>query len=352
MAPKMFPTSLLLISLLASLLHPSTPLNSPSPYLSPTILSPNYQKMLQNFKIYIYPQTEPPIFKSKVETLFYSTLSRSNFITQDPEEAQLFFIPFSFHSKISPRSAARVVGKYRTAYVYWNRTLGTDHFFLSCNGVGHGSDRNVVELKKNSVQISCFPTGDGLFIPHKDVTLPPLANIHASHSPADKSANYLAFVRYNWVKESNLIEGLLSDPEIFVESEPSDQMTYEGRVAGSKFCLFEYGPEISAIGDAMSFGCVPLVITSRPIQNLPLMDVLTWQGIAVFVGTSGGARELKRLMERVVVEEYEEMSRSAAAVSKHLVWNDTPQSYDAFYMVMYQLWLRRHTIRYAEREWA
>nr|DAD22011.1 TPA_asm: hypothetical protein HUJ06_023474 [Nelumbo nucifera] len=29
------------------------------------------------------------------------------------------------------------------------------------------SDRNIVELKKNSVQISCFPIVEGRFIPHK-----------------------------------------------------------------------------------------------------------------------------------------------------------------------------------------
>ncbi|XP_039067439.1 probable glycosyltransferase At5g11130 [Hibiscus syriacus] len=335
-----------------SFLSLSTALTS-SPYLSPTILPQNYQKMVKSFKIYTYPPPESLSFDSKVESLFYSSLIRSNFITQNPEEAHLFFIPFAFHSDLSTKSAARVVGDYRTDFIYWNRTLGADHFFLSCSSVGHGSDRNVVELKKNSVQISCFPTMPGLFIPHKDVSLPPLANVHApTQAPGRKSTSYLGYVRYNWVKETSLVEQLLADPEILVESEPSDQMAYEERLAGSKFCLFEYGSEISAIGEAMSFGCVPVVITDRPIQDMPLMDLLKWQRIAVFVGTSGGAKEIKRVLGRVVVEEFEDMREYAAVASKHFVWNQTPQPYDAFHMVMYQLWLRRHTIRYAEREWA
>ncbi|GKU92009.1 hypothetical protein SLEP1_g5797 [Rubroshorea leprosula] len=308
--------------------------------------------MLKAFKTYVYPRSVAPSFDSQVESLFYFSLTQSNFITQNPEEAHLFFIPFSFHADLSPRSTARVVGDYRTDYIYWNRALGADHFYLSCTGVRHGSDRNVVELKKNSVQISCFPTTSGLFTPHKDITLPPLANVHALHAPANKSAKYFAYVKYNWVKESTLVEELLSDPEILVESEPSDQMTYEARLAGSKFCLFEYGQDVTGIGEAMSFGCVPVVITDRPIQDLPLTDVLSWQRIAVFVGTRGGAKELKRVLVRVVVDGYEDMRRSGAAASKHLVWNETPQSYDAFHMVMYQLWLRRHTIRYPDREWA
>ncbi|OMO76582.1 Exostosin-like protein [Corchorus olitorius] len=309
--------------------------------------------MLKNFRIYTYPPPETLSFDSKVESLFYSSLLHSPFITQNPEEAHLFFIPYAFNSQVSPRAAAYVVSDYRTQYIYWNRTLGADHFFLSCLGVGHGSDRNVVELKKNSVQISCFPTTAGLFIPHKDVSLPPLANVHSpAHAPGSKTTNHLGYVRYNWVKESTLVEQLLADTEFLVESEPSDQVTYEERLAISKFCLFEYGPDISAIGEAMSFGCVPVVITDRPIQDLPLMDLLTWQKLAVFVGTNGGAREIKRVLGRVVVEEFEEMSASAVVASKHFVWNETPQPYDAFHMVMYHLWLRRHTIRYAEREWA
>ncbi|GMI87178.1 hypothetical protein like AT4G38040 [Hibiscus trionum] len=335
-----------------SFLPLSTPLTS-SPYLSPTILPRNYHKMIKNFKIYIYPPPETLSFDSKVESLFHSSLIHSNFITQNPEEAHLFFIPFAFRSDLSTRSIVRVVGDYRTEFIYWNRTLGADHFFLSCYGVGHGSDRNVVELKKNSVQISCFPTTPRLFIPHKDVSLPPLANFHTpAHAPGTKSSSHLGYVRYNWVKESSLVEQLLVDPEILVDPEPSNQLTYEKRLAESKFCLFEYGPEILAIGEAMSFGCVPVVITNRPIQDMPLMDLLRWQHIAVFVGTSGGAKEIKRVLGRVVVEGYEDMRESAAVASKHFVWNETPQPYDAFHMVMYQLWLRRHTIRYAEREWA
>ncbi|KAL4290769.1 hypothetical protein GQ457_14G024890 [Hibiscus cannabinus] len=183
-----------------------TPLSS-SPYLSPAILTQNYQKMVKSFRIYNYRTLETPSFESKVESVFHSSLVRINFITQNPDEAHLFFIPFAFRSDLSTRSVAHVVGDYRTGFVYWNQTLGADHFFLSCSGVGHGSDRNVVELKKNSVQVMSFPTTPGLFIPHKDVSLLPLANVHApAHASGTKSLGHLGYVRYNWVKESSLLE--------------------------------------------------------------------------------------------------------------------------------------------------
>ncbi|KAK8515092.1 hypothetical protein V6N13_122052 [Hibiscus sabdariffa] len=33
-----------------------------------------------------------------------------------------------------------------------------------------------------------------------------------------------------------------------------------------------------------------------PFMDMPFMDLLTWQQIALFVGTSGGAKEIKRVL--------------------------------------------------------
>nr|DAD38024.1 TPA_asm: hypothetical protein HUJ06_008665 [Nelumbo nucifera] len=48
------------------------------------------------------------------------------------------------------------------------------------------SDRNIIELKKNSVQIPCFPTAEGRFIPPKDVSFPHLNDQHL-HAPPGKN---------------------------------------------------------------------------------------------------------------------------------------------------------------------
>lgn len=142
---------------------------------------------------------------------------------------------------------------------------------------------------------------------------------------------------------------LVNDPNFLIESEPSDQLTYTMRLATSKFCLFEYGGDVSGIGEALSFGCVPVVITDRPIQDLPFMDVLRWQEIVVFVNNNGGAKELKLVLGDTDTwgERYEQMKGLGVKASQHFVWNELPQPLDLFHTVMYQLWLRRHTIRYA-----
>ncbi|KAK2637407.1 hypothetical protein Ddye_032199 [Dipteronia dyeriana] len=328
-----------------------------SPYFSPPTFLPNYQNMLKSFKIFTYTPPQPLVFSTPAESLFFSSLMNSSYLTQDPEQAHLFFVPFS--SATPTRSLSRLVNALRTDLPFWNRTLGADHFYVSCDGIGFNSDRNLVELKKNSVQISCFPTQRSSFVPHKDVTLPPLADPH--HAPViNETKNYLGYVKYGAVKKSSLVNELRDDQDFLVERQPSDVLTCEWRLSVSKFCLLEYGDgDISGISDAVRFGCVPVVITDRPIQDLPLMDVLRWQEIAVFVrwenksgGGSGGAKRLRHVLDRTYGDEkrYEEVRGSCVTAGQHFVWNEEPQPLDAFHLMMYQLWLRRHTIRYARSE--
>ncbi|KAJ7964579.1 Exostosin-like [Quillaja saponaria] len=310
-----------------------------SPYLSPTTIFPNYQKMLQSFKIFIYKPNKPFTYETAAESLFYTSLLHSPFRTENPDEAHLFFVPFS--PDLSMRSLARFIRTLRMEQPYWNRTLGADHFYLSCTGIGYESDRNLVELKKNSVQISCFPTRNGNFVPHKDITLPPVKNPQA---PLNTTARFLGYVMVNGGRESTLVNELSYDPEFLIESQPSDQ------VGRSKFCLFDYEVDVTGIGEALSLGCVPAVITDRPINDLPFMDVLRWQEMVVVVKRERGVKEVKRVLDRTWRERYEEMRGLGVVASKHFEWHEQSQPFDSFQTVMYELWLRRHTIRYVRRE--
>lgn len=150
-----------------------------------------------------------------------------------------------------------------------------------------------------------------------------------------------------------LISRLRTDAEFLIESEPSDEGVFLERVLNSKFCLFVYDTEgVVGLSVALSQGCVPVVITDRPIQDIPLMDVIKWSEIAVFVGSNVGPDDLKGALIRTCEDGgYEKMRRLGVAAAHHFAWNESsPQPFDAFKMVMYQLWLRRHAIRYSKWE--
>ncbi|PHT99703.1 hypothetical protein BC332_29491 [Capsicum chinense] len=330
----------------------SSPSSSSSPYLSPTTFTKNYNKMLVNLKLFIYQPVQHIAFSSPSASLFYKSLINSAFVTREPEEAHLFFVPVS--PGTSKRALARLVRELRTRYTFWNRTLGADHFFISPEGIEFSSDRNALELKKNSVQISVFPTVSGNFIPHKDISLPP-ARTPELKLISDEPVNgtVLGFLNWDGRTEAELVNELKLDDDFLVESEPSNHVE---RAKNSKFCLFFYSDGSLAatnsmnIATAMSSGCVPVVIVDRPVQDFPLMDVLRWSEMVLLIGNRRGADGVKAVLGGVTVEKYEKMRELCVAAGQHMVWNDEPQPYDAFHMVIYQLWMRRHTIRYTRRE--
>lgn len=57
-------------------------------------------------------------------------------------------------------------------YPYWNRTLGADHFFVTCHDVGVRATEGLTFLVKNAIRVVCSPSYDVGYIPHKDVALP------------------------------------------------------------------------------------------------------------------------------------------------------------------------------------
>ncbi|XP_073127174.1 probable glycosyltransferase At3g07620 [Henckelia pumila] len=330
-------------------------LATPSPYMSAATLFQDYQNMLTTFKIFIYDTPKSSFsFPEPPASLFYNSLLRGPFLTLDPAEAHLFFVPFS--PGTSMRSLARLVRELRNNHPYWNRTLGADHFFVSPAGIDYSSDRNVLELKKNSVQISVFPVVSGYFVPHKDITLPafnlsPLALSHAQgqENPMTNKS-FLGYMKWDGKKEPALVNELKAHNDFLVEE--SEALDYMRSVQKSKFCLFVYSGDVAGMVEAMSVGCVPVLIVERPIQDLPFIDVLRWSDMALLVAARSGGDRIKAALSGVSEEKYMEMRELCVATSKHLVWNLEPQPMDAFHMVMYQLWLRRHVIRYARRDFA
>lgn len=114
----------------------------------------SYLEMEKRFKVFIYEEGEPPLFHNGPCKSIYSM--EGNFIhqmeidslfrTQNHEKAHVYFLPFSVTMMVrfvyvpnshdaSPIKHTLIdyVNLIAGRYPYWNRSLGADHFMLSCH---------------------------------------------------------------------------------------------------------------------------------------------------------------------------------------------------------------------------
>ena len=79
-------------------------------------------------------------------------------------------------------------------YPYWNRTLGADHFFVTCHDVGVRAFEGLPFMVKNSIRVVCSPSYNVDFIPHKDIALPQVLQPFALPEGGNDIENRLVIV--------------------------------------------------------------------------------------------------------------------------------------------------------------
>lgn len=155
----------------------------------------DYNAMKSNLRIYVYPHSKNDPFANVLlavkdepagnyasESYFKKALMRSQFITEDPSKADLFFMPFSIASLRHDRRIGvggiqdfikHYIEEISVKYPYWNRSGGSDHFYVACHSVGRSAMGKASHVKFNAIQVVCsssyFLPG---YIPHKDACLP------------------------------------------------------------------------------------------------------------------------------------------------------------------------------------
>nr|XP_043632225.1 probable glycosyltransferase At5g03795 isoform X1 [Erigeron canadensis] len=346
------------------------PLNVKEVYHDKDIFMENYKQMNKSMKVYIYPHAKTDPFANVLlpasglpggnyasESYFKISLSVSHFVTQDPSEADLFFLPFSIASmrhdkRIGPQGIQTFIKDYITSisheYPYWNRTGGADHFYVACHSIGRTAMEKVPQVRINAIQVVCsssyFLQG---YTAHKDASIPqiwPRPGVHPSRHPSKREMlAFYAGAMNSRVRES-LVQTWLNDKVIGVHQRRL-QTPYSESLLGSKFCLHAKGFEVNTarIGDAIYYGCVPVVLADH--YDLPFADILDWSSFSVVVSTEDIAN-LKRILKKSVAsDEYLKLQKNVLKVQKHFQWHQKPVDFDTFYMVMYELWLRRSSIR-------
>ncbi|KAL0396480.1 UNVERIFIED_CONTAM: putative glycosyltransferase [Sesamum calycinum] len=381
-------------------------------YHLPKVFGLNYGEMERRFKVYIYPDGDPNTYyqtprkltgKYSSEGYFFQNLRESNFVTDDPDRADLFFIPISCHKMrgkgISYENMTVIVHDYVESliskYPYWNRTLGADHFFVTCHDVGVRATEGVPLLVKNSIRVVCSPSYDVGFIPHKDVALPQILQPFALPAGGNDLENriqipilldYLLARSPLQVNQPVQILSLASvsimntvmqnlgalddawflgignskirvilarvwenDTELDISNNRINRATghllYQKRFYRTKFCICPGGSQVNSarIADSIHYGCVPVILSNY--YDLPFNDILNWHKFSVILKEKD-VYQLKEILKNITQEEFATLHNNLVKVQKHFQWNSPPLKHDAFHMVMYELWLRHHVIKY------
>ncbi|XP_002309856.3 probable glycosyltransferase At3g07620 [Populus trichocarpa] len=333
----------------------------------PEAFDPDYEEMERKFKIFVYPHNTSSCSNPRTldgeygnEGLFYLNLNLSRFLTKDPEKAHLFLIPISCHSLPAGRSEDEraiavedFVKSLISKYPYWNRTLGADHFFVTCVDINVTATARIANLMKNSIKVMCTPSYNDEYVPHKDVSLPqrvpPLALTPAGNNITNRIT--LAFWRglNNSDIRQKLLEAWENDLELFIQKgrkpslEQGDLVHHEA-FNNSKYCICPGGPELDrTIALAIHYGCVPVIMSDY--YDLPFKDILDWRKFSIILEESQ-VYYLREHLKEMLEHEYRAMQTNTVMVRKHFQWNLVPAKYDAFHMTMYDLWLRNHFTKY------
>ncbi|KAK1268829.1 putative glycosyltransferase [Acorus gramineus] len=384
-------------------------------YHSKEVFERSYGEMERRFKVFVYPDGDPNTYyqtprkltgKYASEGYFFQNIRESRFITDDPEEAHLFFVPISCHKM---RGKNYVEGLTRK-YPYWNRTLGADHFFVTCHDVGVRAFDGLPYLVKNSIRVVCSASYNVGYIPHKDVALPQVLQpfaLPAGGNDVEKSTGlseskihvceprihlgllgsiqgglYLEQPKWLSVKLSTSLKNgcfwgidqtifrtvlgfwaghrnskirvILArvwenDTELAISNNRINraigELVYQKRFYRTKFCICPGGSQVNSarITDSIHYGCIPVILSDY--YDLPFNDILNWKKFSLIL-KENDVYQLKSILKAVTDEQFIGLHKGVVEAQKHFEWHSPPVRYDAFHMVMYELWLRHRVIKY------
>ncbi|CAA7410420.1 unnamed protein product [Spirodela intermedia] len=309
------------------------------------------------FRVYVYEEGEPPLFHdgpcksiySMEGRFIYAMESESPFHTRDPEKAHVYFLPFSVTKMLTIVDYVDVIAR---KYRYWNRSLGADHFILSCHDWAPQASSAKSNLYQNSIRVLCNANTSEGFNPSKDVSLPEInlktgltAGIiggpSASHRP---TLAFFAGGLHGPIRPLLLEHWKGKDRDIQVYEYLPRGISYYDMMRKAKFCICPSGYEVASprVVEAIYLECVPVIISDGYV--LPFSDVLNWKSFSIQVAKKD-IPNLKEILLGVSQRQYIRMQRRVRLVQRHFVVNSPPKRFDVFHMILHSIWLRRLNIR-------
>ncbi|KAJ8899442.1 hypothetical protein K2173_018416 [Erythroxylum novogranatense] len=338
-------------------------------YWNPCAFRRSYLLMEKLFKIFVYQDGEPPLFHNgpckylfSMEGLFFTFMeTNTQFRTYDPDEAQVYFLPFSItiirtllYDQINKDKGCFkhiIVDYIRTIshkYPFWNRNHGADHFMLSCHNWAPWVTWYVPELFHNSIRVLCNANTSERFNPKKDASFPeinlkkgeikgltgglPLANRTILAFFAGQLHGKIRPILFEHWKQK--------DRDVQVYDKLPEGLDYDEMMKKSKFCICPSGHEVASprVVEAIYAECIPVLISQNYI--IPFSDVLKWDSFSIQVSINE-LPNLKKILLEIPQHRYLKMQERVKQVQHHFVINDPPKRLDVFHMILHSIWLRR-----------
>ncbi|WJX93787.1 hypothetical protein P8452_75277 [Trifolium repens] len=329
----------------------------------------SYHLMEKLFKIFVYEEGEPPLFHYgpckniySMEGIFINLLeSNTMFRTQNPNEAHVYFLPFSvvmileqlFHPVIRDKAVlGRTIGDYvhiiSHKYAFWNRSYGADHFMLSCHDWGPRATWYVKELYFIAIRVLCNANITEHFNPKKDASFPEINLV--TGETTGLLGGYPLWNRTILAFFAGQMHGKIrpvlfqhwknKDKDMLVYEKLPENVSYHETMKMSKYCICPSGWEVASprIVEAIYAECVPIIISQQYV--LPFSDVLNWDSFSIQIQVSE-ILKLKEILLGISEEKYVRLHEGVKQVQRHFVVNNPPKRYDVFHMIIHSIWLRR-----------
>ncbi|XP_059432362.1 probable glycosyltransferase At5g03795 [Corylus avellana] len=342
-------------------------------YKNPNAFHRSYVEMERLMKVYVYEEGEAPLFHDgpcksiySTEGKFISEMEKGGiYRTRNPEDALVFFLPFSVvsmvHHLYEPDSydvhpIRRVVVDYIDAiarrHPFWNRSLGADHFMLSCHDWGPRVSSFVPHLFHRSIRVLCNANTSEGFNPSKDASLPEInlltgktTGLVGGLSPSRRSV--LAFFAgrlHGHIRYLLLEQWKNKDQDVQVYDQLPPKVSYYSMLRKSRFCLCPSGYEVASprVVEAIYAECVPVLISAGYVP--PFSDVLNWKAFSVQVDVKD-IPNIKTILMGISQRQYLRLYRRVKQVQRHFLVNAPPKRFDVFHMTLHSIWLRRLNIQ-------
>ncbi|CAD5164631.1 unnamed protein product [Musa acuminata subsp. malaccensis] len=224
--------------------------------------------MEKRFKVWIYKEGEPPIVHNGSGASIYAI--EGHFMSEMEGKTNPFVAPNGYWEHMK-RLIADYINVIVDKHPYWKRSLGADHFMVSCHGWAPTISHANPELYQNSIRVICNANTSEGFKLGKDVTLPEvhLSDGLLSQPPRDQlhtertTLAFFAVGSHGYIRQMLLHRWKGKDTEVVVHEYLPKGTSYGELMRKSKFCLCPSGYEVASptIVESIFMGCAPVIIS-------------------------------------------------------------------------------------------